>query len=96
MARLAGWTPKWRRVDEDLKRASIFEMVMDSRADNGRDALRLVGVAKVATAATWDERELLCYQAACWQACSSLRAISVSLDGKRVGQPAEETDVFAA
>lgn len=87
---------KRRRIDEDLKKAVCTDMVVDGRADQARDGARLMGLGG-ATAAKWDEKELLNYQAACWKLCErSGCSLSVALDGKRIGQPAEETEVVAA
>ena len=71
-------------------------MVLDGRADQTRDGARLVGIGG-STASKWDEKEALKYQAACWKLCEQAGcSLSVALDGKRLGQPAEETEVFAA
>ena len=87
---------KRRRIDEDLKKTVCTSMVLDGRADQTRDGARLVGIGG-STASKWDEKEALKYQAACWKLCEQAGcSLSVALDGKRLGQPAEETEVFAA
>ena len=88
---------KRRRLDEDLKRAMCYDMIEQKRARNVSDAVASVGGVSRKNAQGWIVRELLRYQAAAWKLCSdNMKALSISIDGKRVGQPAEETEAAAA
>ena len=85
-----------RRTDEDLQQAIIVHMQTSGRAKSSREAARAVGQGIAVSAVS--KRDLaasLTYQWQCWAACESLSSLRVSLDGKRLGQPAEETLVLA-
>jgi hypothetical protein len=84
-----------RRVDEDLKTAIIDHMVDSKRAKSGRAAARADGSVDAGLVRKWEERALLEYQAAIWDIAENVEHISMSLDAKRIGQPAEETEVIA-
>lgn len=87
---------KRRRVDQDLKHAVINDMIVSGRAKSSHAAARSLGDVVAKSTDKWDDRASLLYQAACWASCQGLRALSVAVDAKRLGQPAEETEVFAA
>ena len=44
----------------------------------------------------WNDESSLTYQACLRREAESAHAISLSMDGKRLGQPAEETEVYVA
>jgi hypothetical protein len=85
---------KRRRVDEDLKFSVTTAMLQDGRATSTAVAARGLGLGRASK--KWDNAESLRYQAACWRiAAERVQALCVALDGKRLGQPAEETEVIA-
>jgi hypothetical protein len=84
-----------RRVDEDVKHEITTSLIASGRASNSRDAARFLRISTASAASKWDENEVLVYQATCWQSCVQQKSFSVALDGKRLGQPCEETEVYA-
>ena len=84
-----------RRVDEDVKREITTSLLASGRANSSRDAARFLRISTASAASKWDENEVLVYQATCWHSCVQQKAFSVALDGKRIGQPSEETEVYA-
>ena len=84
-----------RRVDEDLRNEIVKNM--RGRVRNTQAGIRAVQPDLDAeVAGRWDEKYLLQVQAAGWEVGAGAHIVHVSLDGKRVGQPKEETLVFAS
>eukprot|EP00971_Amphidinium_carterae_P043359 853390-Amphidinium_carterae.4 len=81
--------------DEDLRRL-VADVSTTGRARSGEDFLRSNQLANPKTAAKWDTRANLEYQAACWALGAKISSVSVALDASRVGQPAQETEVYLA
>ena len=87
---------KKRRIDEDFKNHVVATMVQSGRSRNTRACLRSAAVCSDKIALVWEHKRMLKYQSEGWSMCENgIRAISVAIDGKRIGQPAEETETYA-
>ena len=82
----------------DLKHLLVDDMIKDGRAKNIGWAVRgTLGTAAGQNGGirTWENNESLAYQWQTQRVCrDGLHSLSVALDGKRLGQPAEETEVY--
>ena len=86
-----------RRMDEDLKHAVTDDMVKEGKAKNARCALRSVDGVTAAhggMVSKWEVIKKLEYQASVKRLLSKSDTINVSIDGKRMGQPGEETEAM--
>lgn len=86
-----------RRIDEDFKKVVATQVVADGRAGTGAAFLRsLGGAASPSASSAWEERVLLESQSAAWLHFATASAVSICIDGIRVGQPAQEMEVCFA
>ena len=84
------------RVDEDLKRYMTVDAVSAGRFHSAAQGLRMIGFGHHASnsGAQWEEQGLQLYLTASWQGFEGGGVTCVANDGKRLGNPAEETEVF--
>jgi hypothetical protein len=85
---------KRRRIDED----AAAKVIEQSRAEHMSAGTYVtthgVGTARSTTA--WDAKEACMALSAAWLTFATSRVVSVSLDGKRLGNPAQECEAYAA
>jgi hypothetical protein len=84
-----------RRFDEDWKHGVIIEANREGRGTS-EGFLRAVDVVAPAVAYVWGQQELLEYQSAGWMSGSLLEVVCCSLDGARIGNPAQNVEVAIA
>jgi hypothetical protein len=88
-------TPKRRRIDEDLKKATQHG-VSSGLARSMAQPLRFSGISvHYGIADAWVRKALSQYLVSSWQLMEMARFIGVSSDGKKLGRPAEETNTYA-
>ena len=87
---------KRRRICEDYKMAISEHMLVQHRASNVHAAARSGGMCAASTAARWEVERNLCYRDASRKLGPSCWAVHVSIDGKRLGVPQQETEIYAA
>jgi hypothetical protein len=85
-----------RPIDEDFKRAVSFRAVQEGRASSGPQYLKATAACSAKNGARWADQELLWHQAAGWLGASSVESVTVALDAKRLGNPAENVEVMGA
>eukprot|EP00971_Amphidinium_carterae_P025755 508248-Amphidinium_carterae.1 len=86
------------RVDEDLKRHLIQEESKKKRARTIQESASVleIGEGNPGNIRRWVMDYMRAYATSSKRQFGSSRTIVVASDGKRLGQPAEETTVFAA
>ena len=84
-----------RRRDEDFKRAVAVDGVLAKRAPTAAALLRATATAPPSSAPTWTAKSLLTYQASCVLCGPDCSTVSVCVDGGRLGNPAENCELFA-
>lgn len=87
---------KRRRIDEDLVVDTIMTSVETGRSASSRRMLRSKGQLCPDNGTLWERQALLHTQAAAWRVFKGSQAVHISLDGSRIGNPAEETELYAA
>ena len=87
---------KREMADEDYKRTVVGKVVATNRAISAGAFLRVAGDHNAACGDKWTTKELLNYLSAAWVNSVGLRAVSLTCDGARLGNPAEDTLAFAA
>lgn len=88
---------KRRRFDEDLKRCVVEKgSGRDGHATSARAFVRATGAASPSSAAYWVSQELIALQAGAWVTMSQGGAMHAALDGARIGNPAEDTELILA
>ena len=87
-----------RPIDEDFKRSVSAKVVAEGRAASGSQYVKATGTCSRKNAYRWNDEGLLEHQAASWVAAApqTLESVTVGLDAKRMGNPAENVDVMAA
>ena len=84
---------KWRRIDEDVRGHVVRHGVVTAGSSSAY--LRSLGGASAKSGSRWEEKELLCAQSAAWLTAASARCLHVAVDGRRLGAPAKEHEVYA-
>lgn len=84
------------RVDEDFIELVSQEKVRQKKIHCGSQLARATGDVPESACRAWDEQFLCRYQAEAWKQFASATFVSVAEDGKRIGQPAEETQMYVA
>ena len=85
-----------RRLDSDVRHALGTQMILDGTAKNSAWAVRAVLGKQAGDSGTVrkiDDIESLAYQASCKRTHAAAWGFCVAIDGKRLGQPAEEVEV---
>lgn len=86
---------KRRRVDADFRMAVVHQVVHSGQSRSSRIYLKNRAL-DADLSKRWDEQFLCKYLSATWGAFAPASTISLALDGSRLGQPAEGTEVIAA
>lgn len=92
-------TKRKLRIDEDLKRRWSHDDLVEKRSHSASQAARLSGFfGKSGSGATraWETQGLMQYTVASWKVFEHAEVVGISSDGKRLGNPAEETNTYAA
>ena len=85
-----------RPIDEDVRRAVVSRAASENRAATPHALCKATDVAPAGLVYSWQDTWLLEYQSCSWLAAGQAADIVVACDAKRLGSPAEETEVFAA
>ena len=85
-----------RPIDEDLRRAVVTRAATDKKAATPFALCKATDVAPAGLVYSWQDTWLLEYQSCSWLAAGQAGDITVACDAKRLGNPAEETEVFSA
>lgn len=94
---LRGSGSRKRTADEDLKLAISTDVLQRRRSSSGYKLLKAIDSGLCPKSAyAWPDKHALEYQASSWLSASSATTVTVALDAKRLGCPAEETEVAAA
>ena len=86
---------KRKRVDNDYRVAASFSVVRKGQSRSSRIFLRNHGIDP-SLAKRWDETNMTKYLSATWECFATAQTISIALDGSRLGQPAEYTEILVA
>ena len=87
------------RIDEDLKRKWSFDDLLAKRVHSASQAARFAGFfGSSASGCTraWEDQGLSQYMVASWKVFEHAGVVGISSDGKRLGNPAEETNTYTA
>ena len=82
-------------IDEDFRKAVTTNVKRQKLANSAWKYMKSKG-GEGSRVDGWDAKELLSYQACAWEAAKQQRTVTLALDGKRLGTPAEATLVSAA
>lgn len=85
-----------RPVHEDLKDAVATKVPREKLAVSGFRFLKAHGDRCPKLGYEWSVRSLMRYQASSWQCAAAARTVTLCIDAKRIGCPAEDTLVGAA
>lgn len=86
---------KRRKIDADFKQTIVNEVLQERRCKSGAAALRVMGGVDDSLARRWEAKEMSAYQLTAVRISKGIRQISISSDAARLGEPAEETVLFA-
>lgn len=87
---------KRRRIDEDFRLTVVADVARQGRAANAVGFLRAVDKCSPKNAQPWSEQFLLEYEAAGWLAGARSSTVCCCFDASRIGNPAENTEIFGA
>lgn len=87
---------KRRRIDEDFRTTVVADVARQGLAANAAGYLRAVDKCSSKNANPWGEKFLLKYQASGWLTGARATTVCCCLDAPRVGNPAENTEIFGA
>lgn len=84
--------------DEDLKQHVARAAISDGKAKSSSQYVRSneTVTCHAKSAARWEDKCSLQYQAAGWNLGKHIKCLSIAMDAGRFGSPAESTEVFAA